>query len=139
MALRAIALTALAVALVAPASVSGASSSPQTEVKALILKQVQLFKQGRWRAMYATYTPRFRRSCPYPTFLEAQRQTRQLLGTRFTIEGIKVRVETATRAIVAYRFVKNGRTVGSVTFANRDVYTRIGSRWYDEVDRVSSC
>lgn len=139
MALRAVALAVLALALAAPASVSGASSSPQTEVKALLLKQVQLFKQARWRAMYATYTTRFRRSCPYPTFLEAQRQTRQILGTRFTIEGIKVRVETATRAIVAYRFVRNGRTVASVTFASRDVYTRIGSRWYDELDRVSSC
>jgi len=139
MSLRAIILAVLAIVLAAPASVSGASSSPSTEVKALILKQTQLFKQGRWRAMYATYTPSFRRSCPFPTFLEAQRQTRQFLGTRFTIAGIKVRVETARRAIVAYRFVKNGKTVASVTFQNRDVYTRIGSRWYDELDRVSSC
>jgi len=139
MTLRAITLAVLAFALAAPASVSGASASPQTEVKALILKQAQLFKQGHWRAMYATYTPRFRRSCPYPTFLEAQRQTRQLLGTRFTLAGIKVRVETAARAIVAYQFVKGGKIVARVTFTNRDVYTRIGSRWYDELDRVSSC
>lgn len=139
MTLRVIALAILAVALAAPASVSGASASPQTEVKALILQQVKLFKQGRWRTMYATYSPRFRRNCPYPTFLEAQRQVRQVLGTRFTLEGIKVRVETARRAIVAYRFVKNGRTIASVTFATRDVYTRIGSRWYDDLDRVSSC
>jgi hypothetical protein len=35
--------------------------------------------------------------------------------------------------------VKSGRTVATVTFAHRDVYVKIGSRWYDELDVVSNC
>jgi len=30
-------------------------------------------------------------------------------------------------------------TVAQVTLGNRDVYTKIRSRWYDELDRVSAC
>lgn len=101
MTLRAIALAILAVALAAPATVSGASSSAATDVRAVLLEQSHLFKQGKWRAMYATYTPRFRRSCAYSTFVSQQREARRLLGTNFQLRGIRVRVETARRAIVA--------------------------------------
>ncbi len=139
MMLRLIVLAVLAVVLAAPATVSGSSSSTTTDVRAVLLKQSQLFKQGKWRAMYATYTPRFRRSCPYPTFVSQQREARRLVGTNFQLRGIRVRVETARRAIVAYSFVRNGKTIASVTLKDRDVYTRIGSRWYDELDRVSAC
>ncbi len=137
MALRAIALAALAVVLAAPASV--ASTSQAAEVRAVLVKQAGLLKEGRWRAMYATYTPRFRRSCPYAKFVSQSRQTRQILGPNFKLQGISVRAETATRAIVAYRFVRDGRTIAQVTLKHRDVYVKIGSRWYDELDRVSAC
>ncbi len=139
MALRAIALAVLAVALAAPATVSGASSGAAADVRAVLLEQSQLFKQGKWRAMYATYTPRFRRSCPYSKFVSQQREGRRILGMNFQLRGIRVRVETARRAIAAYSFVRNGKTIASVAFRDRDVYTRIGSRWYDELDRVSAC
>ena len=139
MSLRVIAAAAVALALLAPASVSGASSSSATDVKALLLKQSQLFKQGKWRAMYATYSPKFRASCPYAKFVAGQQETRRILGTNFQLTGIRVRVETARRAIAAYTFVRNGKTLGSVTFRHRDVYAKIGSRWYDELDRISAC
>ncbi len=139
MSLRVIAVAAIALALLAPASVSGASSSSATDVKALLLKQSQLFKQGKWRAMYATYSPKFRASCPYTKFVAGQRETRRILGTNFQLRGIRVRVETARRAITAYSFVRDGKTLGAVTFRDRDVYAKIGSRWYDELDRLSSC
>ena len=67
------------------------------------------------------------------------RHTRSILGTNFELRGIQVRMETPRRAIVAYRFVKNGQTIASVTFRHRDVYAKIGARWYDELDRVSAC
>jgi hypothetical protein len=111
------------------------SSSP----KATLNQQAALFKQGKWRRMYATYTPRFRRSCPYARFVAGQRRARRVVGTSFELRGIQVRRETPTRAVVAYRFVKNGQTIVGVTFRDRDVYAKIGSRWYDELDRVSSC
>ena len=139
MTLRAIAVSTVLLALSAPASATVAFPPQEAKVKAVLVNQATLFKQGRWRAMYATYTPRFRRNCSYSKFVAAQRQTRQILGTRFTLQVTRIRVESTTRAIAAYRFVKNGRVVAQVTLRNRDVYTRIGSRWYDELDRVSTC
>jgi hypothetical protein len=133
MALR-VPIAVLAVVLLAPAA-SAQSSTPRGE----ILRQVTLFKQARWRAMYTTYTPRFRRSCSYARFVRVQRRTRELLGTNFQLRGIRVRMETARRAIIAYEFVRGGQTIARVTFSNRDVYARIGSGWYDDLDRVSAC
>jgi hypothetical protein len=127
-------IAVLVVALLAPAA-----SAQRSTPRATILQQVSLFKQAKWRAMFATYTPRARRICSYSRFVAVQRENRRLLGTNFQLSGIRVRNETATRAIVAYRFVRNGRTLAEVTFRHRDVYTKIGSRWFDELDRVSGC
>jgi hypothetical protein len=134
MTLRAAILVSLAVALVAPAA-----SAQRATPKATLLQQVALLKQAKWRAMYATYTQRFRRSCPYSKFVAGQREGRRVIGTRFSVTGIRVRAETATRAIVAYRIVREGRTLGEVRLRDRDIYVRIGSRWYDELDRVTTC
>jgi hypothetical protein len=137
MALRVV-LALAVLALLAPPAVSGAQQQGQNP-RATILRQVALFKQANWRAMYATYTPRFRRSCPYARFVRNSRQTRGVLGRNFELRGIRVRLESARRALLAYRFVRNGRTIAEVTFRHRDVYVRIGSRWFDELDRVSAC
>jgi hypothetical protein len=123
-----------AAALLAPLA-AAQGSSPQ----ATLLQQANLLKQGNYRALYATYTPQFRRNCPYARFVRGQRTGRRMLGTDFSVTGIQVRMETPRRAIVAYRIVRGGRTVVNVTFRNRDVYTRIGARWHDQLDRVSSC
>ncbi len=135
---RAAALVVL-LALLAPSAVTGAPTQRFQDPKTTLLTQATLLKQGKWREMYATYTPRFRRNCPYAKFVAQGRQTRQLLGTRFQIRGIQVRLETASRAIIAYRFVRDGRTIAAVTLKHRDVYKLIGTRWYDELDRVSAC
>ena len=135
MTLRAVIATLLVAAL-APASVS---ATPQaTGPKDLLLRQATLLKQGKWREMYATYTPRFRRSCPYSTFVRQGREMRRVLGN-FRIRGIQVRNETTTRAILAYTMVKDGRTIVRVTFRHRDVYVKMGGRWLDERDRVTAC
>jgi hypothetical protein len=107
--------------------------------KAAINQQAALLKQAKWRAMYATYTARFKRACPYQRFVVGQKQTRSILGSNFQLRDIRVRMETPRRALVAYRFVKGGRTVATVTFAHRDTYVKIGSRWFDELDIVSNC
>jgi hypothetical protein len=139
MTLRATALIVVLLALLAPSAVTGASTQRSEDPKTTLLKQATLMKQAKWREMYATYTARFRRNCPYAKFVAQARQTRQFLGTRFQLRGIQVRLETASRAIIAYRFVRDGRTIAAVTLKNRDVYKLIGSRWYDELDRVSAC
>lgn len=127
-------LAGLVVALLAPAALAQGSTP-----KATITQQASLFKQGKWKALYATYTPRFRRACPYSRFVTGQRRARSVLGTNFQLGGIRVRMETRTRAVVAYRFVRNGQTIANVTFSHRDLYVKIGSRWYDQLDRVTSC
>ena len=132
-------LAVAVVALLAPPAVSAVPEQRAQHPRTTILRQASLLKQAKWRAMYATYTPRFRRSCPYATFVRRSRQTRQVLGPNFQLRGIRVRLETPRRALIAYRFVRGGRTVATVTFRHRDVYVLIGSRWFDELDRVSTC
>lgn len=139
MTLKTTTLFVVLLALLAPSAVTGASTQRAQDPKTTLLKQAALMKQAKWREMYATYTPRFRRNCPYAKFVAQARQTRQILGTRFQLRGIQVRLETASRAIIAYRFVRDGRTIAAVTLKHRDVYRLIGSRWYDELDRVSAC
>ena len=128
----------LAVVLIAVAAVPIASAQGTTP-RATLLQQAQLLKQGKWRAMYTTYTPQYRRACPYSRFVQNARQTRQVLGGNFQVRNIRVRNETSTRAIVAYTFFKDGRAIARVTLANRDVYVKSRGRWYDQLDRVSGC
>ena len=132
MTLRAV-IVVLTIALLAPVA-----SAQRATPRATILQQTSLLKQGKWRAMYATFTPRFRRSCPYSTFAAQGRELRRSLGN-YQLRDIRVRNETATRAILAYSFVRNGRTLGRITFSHRDVYVKIGGRWLDERDRVTAC
>jgi hypothetical protein len=138
MALRVV-LAVVVLALLAPPAISAGSQQRVENPKNLLLRQSSLLRQGKWRAMYATFTPRFRRSCPYAKFVRQQRQNRQLLGPTFRLRDIRIRLETARRAILAYRLVREGRTIAAVTFRHRDVYVLIGSRWFDELDRVSTC
>jgi hypothetical protein len=138
MALR-VTLAIAVLALLAPPAVSGAHEQGAQDPRATIRLQASLLKQAKWREMYATYTPRFRRSCTYARFVRNGRQTRQILGPEFELRGIRVRMETRTRALLAYTFARGRRTLARVTFQHRDVYVRIGSRWFDELDRVSTC
>jgi hypothetical protein len=136
MTLRAV-LAVFVVAVLAPASVSATPQKTATP-KDLVLRQTTLLKQGKWREMYASFTPRFRRSCPYPTFVAQGREMRRALGN-FQLRAIQTRNETATRAILAYSFVKNGQVIARVTFRHRDVYVKVGGRWLDERDSVTAC
>jgi hypothetical protein len=128
----------LVLGLIAVAAVPIASAQGTTP-RATLLQQAQLLKQAKWRAMYATLTPGFRRACPYARFVQNSRQTRQALGANFQVRNIQVRNETPTRAIVAYMFFKDGRAIARVTLAHRDVYVKLRGRWYDQLDRVSGC
>jgi hypothetical protein len=128
-------LTAIAVAGAGHAS----TATDAAEVRAVFDRQTRLFKQGRWQAMYRLYSPRYRARCPFARFVDDQRSVRQELGTRFSFRDVRVRVR-GTRATIAYRGVtSNGRTIAVVTFADGDIYVRLGGRWYDEYDPVSEC
>jgi hypothetical protein len=126
------------VAIATPGSGHASSATDAAEVRAVFDRQARLFKQGRWQAMYRLYTPRYRARCPFARFVDDQRSVRRELGTRFSFRGVRVRVR-GTRATIAYRAVTSGRTIAAVTFADGDIYVRLGRRWYDEYDRVSEC
>jgi hypothetical protein len=134
------ALVALAVMLAVPAVVSAAAPSDTAAVRSVLLRQAALMKQGKWRQMYATYTPRFRGRCPYARFVRGGQQTRRILGPNFRLDQIQIRLGPGgRRALAAYRFVRNGRPLVAVRFSDGDTYVKIGNRWFDELDRVSAC
>jgi hypothetical protein len=129
-----IALAAVAAGLaVAPATGSGEATTP----RGALLNQVRLFNAGNWPAMYRTFTRRFRASCPYSTFAAQGRQARANLG-RLSVRNVRVR-RTGNRATLTYQNVAQGVVIQTVTRRHPDLYVRIGGRWYDEKDSVTSC
>jgi hypothetical protein len=139
---RARAAVGLSLALFAAAPTFGGAAAPPdaTAVRSVLLRQASLLKQGKWRAMYATYTPRFRTRCPYALFVRGSQQTRRFLGPNFRVDRIVVRVQPGgRRALAGYRFLRNGRAIVTVRLSDGDAYAKIGSRWLDDYDRVSAC
>jgi hypothetical protein len=137
---RALVLGALALALGAPAQPAAAPSSEAAAIKATVLQQARLQSEGRFRAMYALFTPTFRANCPFARFARTARANRRAWGVGFRVENIRVRFQSPTSALVASRFVRrNGQTIGVATFRTGDVYVKIGPQWYDEYDRVTHC
>ena len=138
---RVVVAAGVALALAAPAQLPAGARSEGDQVKAVLLTQARLLRQGRFRVMYrTTYTPAFRAHCPWRTYLKRQRFGRSYLGPRFSVRNIRVRMLSPTRALLAYRFVRtNGRTAANVTFRQRDRFAKLGGRWYDEYDSVSDC
>lgn len=134
--LRALVL-AVAVVLITPA-LGGARGGPDVRaLRALVHQQLTLVKAGRFRAAYALTTPGFRARCPYVKFVRKGRETRRRLGPTAQVDRILVQFSTRRRALVQYRFLKNRTPFVRVRFRDRDRYTKIGSRWYDEYDRVA--
>ena len=135
-----IGLTLVAVLLLVTPAWAAPRSEPD-QVKAVLFTQARLLKQGRFRVMYeTTYTANFRAHCPWGTYLKRQRFGRRYLGPGFTLRRVRARILSATQALLAYRFVRaNGQIAAEVTFRQRDLYVKIGERWYDEYDHVSDC
>lgn len=123
----------LAVAAAAPATGSGEALTP----RGTLLYQTRLFNAGNWPVMYRTFTRRFRASCPYSTFVAEGRAARKMAG-RLSVRNIRVR-QTGNRAALTYQNVAQGTVVQTVTRRHPDIYVRIGGRWYDEMDTVTSC
>lgn len=132
------AIVAPAVLVVAIPGVAGARGGEDVKaLRALLQKQLTLTKQGEFRVIYRTTTTRrFRARCPYPRFVQLAREVRAALGPTAKIDRILVRFLSKRRALLSYRFLKNGRPFLRVRFSDRDVYAKVGSRWYDDYDRV---
>jgi hypothetical protein len=131
-------LVVAVVLVVAMPSLAGARGGEDVKaIRALLHQRMTLLKQGKFRAMYALTTSRFRARCPYVRFARENRRLRRALGRTALVDRIQVRFLAARRAQVAYRFLKNRRPYLWVRFRHRDGYTKVGRRWYDEYDRVA--
>jgi hypothetical protein len=54
------------------------------------------------------------------------------------VRNVRVR-RTGNRATLTYQNVAQGVVIQTVTRRHPDLYVRIGGRWYDEKDTVTSC
>lgn len=124
----------LVLLLVGPAAATS-SSGPAT-AKAVLLTQVSLFKQSKFKAMYrTTYTPTYRGHCPWSAFKRGETALKRYLGPGFTIRHVRTKMLGAKRALLAYQLLRrNGTIAGTATFRDHDLYVKAGDRWYDEYD-----
>jgi len=124
----------LVLLLVAPAAATS-TSGPAT-ARAVLLTQVSLFRQGKFKAMYTTtYTPTYRAHCPWSAFKRGQTALKRYLGPGFTLRRVRTRMLSARRALLAYQLLRRDGTVaGTATFQDHDLYVKTGGRWYDEYD-----
>ena len=131
---------ALALAFAAGASDAPArgAASDATVVAKLLRTQTGHFNAGRWRALWRTYTPKFRRGCSYTLWLREQRAAQALVGARLSVRSIRVRV-SGRRALVSYVMVLGDRGYSVVKPPRADLYVKIGRRWLDEGDQITLC
>lgn len=139
--MRLLVVAALGISLFVPTQIAAESSSEGDQVKRVLLGQAHLFRQGKFRQEYDTlYTPNFRAHCPWARYLQRQRYGRSITGRNFAVRNIRVRFLSSTKAYLAYRFVRgDGRVVADVRFVDRDLYTKIGTRWLDDWARARDC
>jgi hypothetical protein len=109
-----------------------ATARPPSErdaVASVIKRQVVYFNEGRWARLWALFSPRFRRLCRYEPWRRLAMAARELTGrTSVTITSVSV---NGNRAYATY----TERTRASrPQVTRRDVYVKIGDRWFDELD-----
>jgi hypothetical protein len=124
--------TAAAVAL--SLALAGAAAASQASPLETLKAEIAYAASGQYEQLYELYTDKFQKGCPFARFeREMGRIGPQFEGV--TVKLLKQRVE-GTQATLDYRLVKRGRTLSKT---RGDVYAEIGGRWYDEVDRYTSC
>ena len=124
-----LALGALAAALTLPAS----AAAPTTPGATLKL-EIALLKAGKWQQLYQLYTAKFRQMCPYAKWV-AQGKAVQDDFKPVTLKITKTAI-TGKRALLDYQFLISGKVVNKT---KGDLFVKVGSGWYDEVDKVTSC
>ena len=124
-----LALAASAAALAFPA----AAAAPGTPKGTLTL-EVSYLKAGQFQKVYALYTSKFHTMCPYAKWL-VQAKKAQPTFKQLTLRVIKQTI-TGKRALLDYQFVA-GSKVANTT--RGDLFVKIGTGWYDEVDAVTTC
>jgi hypothetical protein len=95
---------------------------------------VHFLQRGELASYYALLSPTFRRTCPYATFRPLGRQEeRQLRGASLRVLGERI---DGSKAHLTYEFVRGGVVLGKAT---GDLYVQVRGRWFDEVDKYTTC
>ena len=128
---------ALVAALALPAIAGARGGEDVRAIRALMQQRMTLLKQGKYRAMYALTTQRYRANCRYVKFVAVNRRLRRALGPTALVDRIQVKFLAARRAHVAYRYLKNRRPYRWVGFSRRDAYAKVGRRWFDDYDQLA--
>ena len=131
-------VAALAVAAFA-ATASPAATPPDARAVATLLRQQTAhFNAGRWRQLWATYTPRFHRTCSYRLWLREQRATKAFVGGRVAVRAVRVRLTSRSRAR-ELRLLLGRQGYAVVRPPRDDLYVKIRGRWRDEGDQITTC
>jgi hypothetical protein len=120
-----------------PAIAGARGGEDVRKIRALMHQRMTLMKQGKYRALYALTTQRYRANCRYVKFVAVNRRLRRALGPTALTDRIQVKFLAARRAHVAYRYLKNRRPYRWVGFGRRDAYLKVGRRWFDDYDRIA--
>ena len=128
---------AFVLALSLPAFGGARGGADVRAIRALLHKQLTLVQQGKFRQLYALTTAALRRRCPYARFVRGAREVRRAIGPNSNVDRILVDFKANRRAVVQYRFLKNRKPFIRVRFSDGDLYTKLGTRWYDEYDAVT--
>lgn len=117
-------------------SAVAALPAPGRTPQATLAAQNAAYNAKQWRALYATYTPKFRTACSYVKWMTSAVEFRTKVGP-FTLRVTSARI-SGSKAYLKYEYVQNGKVIASVGKAT-DTYVRINGRWYDELDAITTC
>lgn len=128
-------LAAVITALALPAA--GAAAAPSlspTGPAQVTLQQDRLLRAGEFKKLYGLFTTRFKQQCGYAKFQQQAAKSRsQLKGITLKVTGEQI---TGSRGIVKYKYLRGTKVLATIT---NDLYVKVGGRWLDEVDPVTSC
>ena len=123
-------IVAAALVLVLAAGPAAAVSGPAQ----VLQKQLTLLQAGNTRAAYLLFTENFRTTCDYETW------SGKLGDSRSAFAGLSFRVLTTKIkggvAKLTYQVKRENKILETV---RDDVYVKIGGKWYDELDSVTTC
>jgi hypothetical protein len=133
MTFRASLTTAAALAATAVLALPALAAAPATPKGTLTL-EVSYLKSGQFVKLYALYGPKFRASCPYAKWVAEAKKAQP------DFKNVSIRVTKQTiagsRALLDYQYVANGKVAAAT---KGDLFVKIGSGWYDELDKATTC
>ncbi len=127
-------VVAFAVAAVATASAAATPFSGGSTPAAVLKQESVYFNARNWRPYYALMGPRFHAQCSYGTFVKRNDSVRKLVEST-TIKMISTRI-AGSRAYVSYETI--APPIKPILTRN-DLFVKVGGRWYDELDAVTTC